>query len=242
MAGNSSAERLTFLSLLYVTFAIACLFFLLAIAIYWFDSPQTPTEQALGLSEAGFLAGLLAQNIAIFAGLYGVLVWWRGMSWGDLGLRPAQGKWLKTTGIIILALFPLTLALEMALEHFLDFSFEDLALQIYAPYGFSWLSASGLVVLGGILAPVAEELYFRGVLYGWMRQRWSPTVGMLASAAIFASIHLQPQVMPEIFLVGVILAWLYERSGSLFPGILLHMAMNILAFVWLFSSLATAQG
>lgn len=242
MAGNSSAERLTFLSLLYVTFAIACLFFLLAIAIYWFDSPQTPTEQALGLSEAGFLAGLLAQNIAIFAGLYGVLVWWRGMSWGDLGLRPAQGKWLKTTGIIILALFPLTLALEMALEHFLDFSFEDLALQIYAPYGFSWLSASGLVVLGGILAPVAEELYFRGVLYGWMRQRWSPTVGMLASAAIFASIHLQPQVMPEIFLVGVILAWLYERSGSLFPGILLHTAMNILAFVWLFSSLATAQG
>jgi len=49
-------------------------------------------------------------------------------------------------------------------------------------------------------------------------------------------------VMPEIFLVGVILAWLYERSDSLLPGILLHMAMNILAFVWLFSSLATADG
>jgi len=196
----------------------------------------------LGLSEIGFLAELLAQNVAIFGGLYGVLLWWRGMSWSDLGLRPAQGKWLKTTGIIILVFFPLTLAFETAMEHFLGFSFEDLALQIYAPYGFSWLSAGGLVVLGGILAPVAEELYFRGVLYGWMRHRWSPTVGMLASATIFAGIHLQPEVMPEIFLVGVILAWLYERSDSLLPGILLHMAMNILAFVWLFSSLATADG
>lgn len=75
-----------------------------------------------------------------------------------------------------------------------------------------------------------------------MRRRWSPTVGMLGSAAIFAGVHLQPEVMPEIFLVGVILAWLYERSDSLFPEILLHMAMNILAFVWLFSSRAMAEG
>ena len=54
-----------------------------------------------------------------------------------------------------------------------------------------------------------------------MRRRWSPTVGMLGSAAIFAGVHLQPEVMPEI---------------------LLHMAMNILAFVWLFSSRAMAEG
>ena len=69
-----------------------------------------------------------------------------------------------------------------------------------------------------MVAPVAEELYFRGVLYGWMRRKWSPMVGILASSAIFADVHLQPQVMPEIFLVGVILAWLYERSGSLISG------------------------
>ncbi|MDP6305001.1 MAG: type II CAAX endopeptidase family protein [Alphaproteobacteria bacterium] len=241
-AEESSAEGLTFQVLLLVTLVIAGLFFTLTLAIYWFDTPQTPVERALGLSEIGFLAGLLAQNVAIFGSLYGVLVWWRGISWRDLGLRPARKKWLKTTGLIILVFFPLTLALEMAMEHFLGFSFKNLALGIYAPYGFSWLSASGLIVIGGMMAPVAEELYFRGILYGWMRCRWSPTVGMLASSAIFAGIHMQPQVMPEIFLVGVILAWFYERSGSLVPGILLHMAMNILALTWLFSSLAMGEG
>ena len=199
-------------------------------------------EKNLGLSESGFLAGLLAQNLAIFAGLYLVLVRFKGLSWKDLGLRPVHGKWLKTTGIIILVFVPLTFFLEMAMEHFLGFSFEDLVLQIYAPYGFSWYSATGLIVLGGMMAPVAEELFFRGVLYGWIRRRWSSTVGILGSAAIFAGIHLQPQMMPEIFLVGVILAWLYECSNSLYPGILLHMTLNIMTFIWLFTSLATAQG
>ena len=92
------------------------------------------------------------------------------------------------------------------------------------------------------MAPVAEELFFRGVLYSWIRRRWSSAVGMLSSAAIFAGVHLQPQMMPEIFLVGVTLAWLYECSNSLYTGILLHMTLNIITFIWLFTSLATAQG
>jgi membrane protease YdiL (CAAX protease family) len=240
-SSSSAPDNFTFFTLLCVALTIAGLFFSLFLAIYWFDTPQTTLEKNLGLSESGFLSVLLAQNLAIFIGLYLVLVHFRGLSWRDLGLRPVQGKCLKTTGIIILVFFPLTFSLEIAREHFLGFSFEGLVLQIYAPYGFSWYSATGLIVLGGMMAPVAEELFFRGVLYSWIRRRWSSAVGMLSSAAIFAGVHLQPQMMPEIFLMGVILAWLYEYSNSLYPGIFLHMTMNILTFVWLFMSLATAQ-
>ena len=68
-AADLAAEGLTFPTLIFVTLAIVGLFFLLLVAIYWLATPQTLLEEELGLSETGFLAGLLAQSVAIFCGL-----------------------------------------------------------------------------------------------------------------------------------------------------------------------------
>ncbi len=88
-------------------------------------------------------------------------------------------------------------------------------------------------VLAGVVlcvaAPVGEELFFRGLVHGSLRRLGVP-VATLLSAAVFAAVHLVPAAFPVLFVVGVILALLYEHTGSLIPGIVVHMLINALAF------------
>jgi uncharacterized protein len=92
--------------------------------------------------------------------------------------------------------------------------------------------ANALVVV--VLAPIVEELMFRGVGFGLMRRFGAP-VAILGTAAAFAAIHGLIEGFPLLFLFGAGLAWLRERTGSVYPCILLHGAFNgiaLLASVW----------
>jgi hypothetical protein len=82
-----------------------------------------------------------------------------------------------------------------------------------------------LVLVAGIV-PVAEELFFRGMLYPLLRQRWGASIAILSNAAIFAVLHFVPIIIPALFFVGLILALLREWSGSTVPCIVLHMMQN----------------
>lgn len=87
--------------------------------------------------------------------------------------------------------------------------------------------ARALVVVGVVIgAPLAEEVFMRGTLWGVLRRRLSPRATFLVSSAIFACWHLHPfhilSITPTAFLLG----WLRLRSGSLVPGIVAHMANN----------------
>ena len=84
----------------------------------------------------------------------------------------------------------------------------------------------------GILAPVAEELVFRGAvlraLLSWSKNHW----GMIAlSAVFFALVHGNPAQMPHAFLVGLLLGWMYWRTGSIIPGVAFHWVNNSVAYV-----------
>ena len=84
----------------------------------------------------------------------------------------------------------------------------------------------------GILAPVAEELVFRGAvlraLLSWSKNHW----GMIAlSALIFALVHGNPAQMPHAFLIGLLLGWMYWRTGSIIPGVAFHWANNSIAYL-----------
>ena len=87
----------------------------------------------------------------------------------------------------------------------------------------------------GILAPVAEEIFFRGFLYAGLRKRLGVLGALLISTLVFTSLHLSIDVFIPILVLGFCLAWLYEKTGSLWPGIILHASNNTLALVvlWL---------
>jgi len=80
-----------------------------------------------------------------------------------------------------------------------------------------------------LLAPIFEELVFRGVLFTTLRRRLGPWMSILISSAIFSLAHGYGSVgSVTIFLSGILWAWAYEKSGSVLPGMAAHALNNSL--------------
>jgi membrane protease YdiL (CAAX protease family) len=89
-----------------------------------------------------------------------------------------------------------------------------------------------LVLLSGvIIAPIAEEIVFRGYLYKAFRDRFKPWYAIIMSAALFSAIHLEPLAAVPLFVIGVVLAYVYEKTDNLMAPIALHMLNNAVAFL-----------
>lgn len=87
-----------------------------------------------------------------------------------------------------------------------------------------------------IAAPISEETFFRGFMYGGLRRSLSIWPAALISAVVWGSLHLGAGnlgVAVQLAVFGVILAWLYERSGTLWAPVLAHAINNTIAFVLL---------
>jgi membrane protease YdiL (CAAX protease family) len=89
------------------------------------------------------------------------------------------------------------------------------------------------VLLIVIAAPIAEETCFRGMLFGGLRQKLPRLAAALVTGLIFGGLHALTGVtaVPPLIVFGFLLALLYERTGSIVPGILLHMINNSIALL-----------
>jgi membrane protease YdiL (CAAX protease family) len=95
---------------------------------------------------------------------------------------------------------------------------------------FAQLSSPWFLLIGGaIVAPIVEEIFFRGFVFAGLRPRFGWQRAAVISSALFALIHLVPTAILPIFLLGYIFAYLYQRSNSIWPAILMHSATNALA-------------
>ena len=84
----------------------------------------------------------------------------------------------------------------------------------------------------GLMAPLAEELVFRGAILRELL-RWSsrPWVAIAISALFFAAAHMNPAQIPHAFLIGMLLGWMYYRTDSIIPGVAYHWINNSVAYV-----------
>lgn len=87
-----------------------------------------------------------------------------------------------------------------------------------------------------ILAPLVEEIIFRGYLYGKLRQRSGPIISTILVSLVFAALHLQLNVAVIVFGLSLVLCTLREFTGSIWAGVILHGAKNGIAFYFLFVS------
>ena len=93
-----------------------------------------------------------------------------------------------------------------------------------------------MIVLAGVAAclgaPIVEEIFFRGLLYRSFRNRLGVLLASVIAGAIFGILHTQYPliVRPELMFFGVIAALLYERTGSLLPGIAMHCFIDASGF------------
>jgi hypothetical protein len=85
-------------------------------------------------------------------------------------------------------------------------------------------------VVGGMIGPTAEELFFRGILYGFLR-RWGVFVALIGSTCLFVLPHMRAQAIPLTQAVGgIVFAAAYEVEGSLVVPITIHVLGNLALF------------
>jgi len=83
-----------------------------------------------------------------------------------------------------------------------------------------------------IMAPLVEELLFRGAIQGHLlRKGMKPVYAILIASAVFGIVHMNPIQIPFAFAIGMIFGWLYYRTGSVVPGMIGHFINNSIACI-----------
>ena len=98
-------------------------------------------------------------------------------------------------------------------------------------------SPAQLIVLGIVtilLAPLAEELLFRGVLYPAVKQFGFPRIAFWGTAALFGAIHLSLAIFLPLTVLALLLNWLYEKTDNLLAPIAAHVTFNAINFTLFF--------
>jgi membrane protease YdiL (CAAX protease family) len=89
------------------------------------------------------------------------------------------------------------------------------------------------ILLIVIAAPISEEVCFRGMLYGGLREKLPRIAAALVAGVIFGGLHALTGIsaVPPLIIFGSLLSLLYEKTGSIVPGIILHMLNNCVALL-----------
>lgn len=186
----------------------------------------------LVISQASKAAALLA---ALW--LLGLLP--KRLDWSAVGLRPVRTGWLVLGAAAGLGFVVTGMLLVKTLIAFVP----DWAGMTRSPFAFGeangWAMSAAFLALTFAITPFAEEVFFRGFLYKWMKGHRPVWVAALVSSAIFGASHIIPPQAINAFFLSLVLIWIYEKSGSIWPAIVAHAVNNIAGT--LLSALA-AQG
>ncbi|WP_027338757.1 CPBP family intramembrane glutamic endopeptidase [Halonatronum saccharophilum] len=79
-----------------------------------------------------------------------------------------------------------------------------------------------------VVAPITEEIFFRGLIYFYCKDRFGVLMGMLLNGIIFGVAHSSLWLFIPTFLGGVLLAWIYEKSKSIYSCIIAHSVWNLI--------------
>ena len=164
-----------------------------------------------------------------------IIFLWRKVSWKELGFRAFSTAALSLGCGLLVAVYVLVIinnlimvALGVATQA--DVISEILG-EIDSPYLFAFTTA--------IVAPITEELFFRGFLFKGLREKYGWVNALMFSSIIFALFHGQLATLLPTFLLGALFAYMYQRTESVYPGMVLHFAVNAMgAMVLLFANQA----
>ena len=170
---------------------------------------------------------------AILEGLLLLAVWrfgpWRyGRSWRALGLQATLHNGASLALLVFLGSigFAILYSMVVTAVGLRDLAPPALPSELMETYP-QRIAAFFVIVLA---APVAEEVFFRGFLLPVFVDRWRFLGGAAFVSLLFAISHAQPGLLIPAFVSGMLFAWLYRRTGSLWNCCLAHGAQNALAF------------
>jgi len=216
--------------------------------------PQEPMEQELrrvfGVEPTGPLPALplpesetelrdwtipvaLGLSVLVEVAFLGSALWFGarryGRGWDVLGFRRPLRGWWTPVAVLFGAYF--VLGAYVAIVKLVGLG--DLVPKSTLPEDVSdnpfTLPLAGALAL--LAAPLAEETFFRGFLFPGLRNRWGTMRAALASSLFFALLHFNVGSIIPFTVIGMLLAWAYVVSGSLWMAIAAHFAFNAISFL-----------
>lgn len=172
-------------------------------------------------AELAQSAGIVLLELAYLLPVI-IIFAWRGIHWRHLRFGPFAWNTLGIGCGLLVASY-LVIILHNAVLYLLGVDPQGEAImELFARLD----SPVWFLIVGAIFAPLVEEIFFRGFLFQGFRHRYGWTKAMLLSSAIFAVAHLDPVALIPTFILGCLLAYLFQRSNSVWPGIILHFLVN----------------
>lgn len=183
----------------------------------------------------GWTVGLLVLlQIPLWIGLLGtpLLARYRGLSWPEqIGwrMRPVDVPLGIAVGLL-LQLVVLPLLYIPILEVFEDIDVEEPARELVGMAAAPW-EVAALVLMTVIAAPVTEEVFFRGLLQGALRDRFGPVRAVAVSSLAFAAVHFQVVQFPALLVIGIVHGLLVLATRRIGAALWSHSAFNAVTVI-----------
>lgn len=184
---------------------------------------------ALGLSQNVQNFVVMAVVEALTVGCVALFVFAYSNRLLDIGLGKFHLKYIGLAAAAFAVYFCLTFAASTALERFVPDESQELGFS--APTQFEAVLVFMALV---VLAPLAEELLFRGFMFTGLRKRLPFWAAAIIVSLVFGLAHLQLNVAIDVFLLSLFLCYLREKTNSLWPAISLHALKNGVAYLFIF--------
>ncbi|MGW8390224.1 CPBP family intramembrane glutamic endopeptidase [Pseudoduganella sp. HUAS MS19] len=230
-------QHATFPSALEAFFLVLCLWavdYLVSCAL--FDA-----HRWLGLGNPFSLltlSRLLANGV-----LFTVLLHWKNLAYRDL-FNSSRSAAAATMVVIVPLVLLATPCLFLLMGFVNDLLLAEFPLRAGMENHLGNWMAAGLpqIMLICIIAPVVEEMLFRGIILRSFLQQYERSYAILGSAVVFGFYHMNIYQLVGASLFGIFAGWLYERTRSLIPGIAMHAAVNTTVMLMAANAGAGASG
>jgi membrane protease YdiL (CAAX protease family) len=203
-----------------LAFLVALVLYGIGVAAIW-SVPDDRSE----------LAGIVQYAVSGLAplGAFAAVLWFRVRDPRALGLRRVAGRWVLISigagiGVILLNILVTIVVITLTGPP------SNLQADYQAAASGGALSLIVVIAVGAVLTPIGEEFLFRGVLATAL-DRYGPWIAVLVSSSVFAAAHGVNYILPVAFVVGVVAVLLLRRTGSVWPGVIVHAINNAYSII-----------
>lgn len=176
---------------------------------------------------AGTLNGFI-MAILFTTALYFIVLKPKGHSWKAVGVQSFPLREWKLIAVWSAILIVVSIALVIAMS-FLGIGTENSKTESLQSqmtllnFGIGFVSAA-------VISPIYEEIVYRGFFYRFFSSRYGILSGMVISSIIFTVVHIPTyNTLPVNFVSGLVFSWVYQKTGSVIPSMLIHGIFNGIA-------------
>jgi membrane protease YdiL (CAAX protease family) len=189
--------------------------------------------------RVAFILALVTLGLELWVGAVVLLLArWRGVGWRDLGFRRPRDwgavSWVVVGAYGVMLVYGVVLTLLRRTG--LDLPEAENAIPDTLARRVPVWVVLGIAVT--VAAPLGEELFFRALVYRAVSGFWGVIPGIVASGVAFSLVHFNPSVVVPFACIGMLFAWAYRRTGSLWTPIVAHAIFNGMSFVLSASGIA----